>query len=353
MKLRAADYGIYTGVLEKGPGNCITDVPGVKVGHKTLRNGKVNTGVTVIMPGEGNYYVRPFIASGFVHNGFGKTAGLVQIEELGYLETPIALTNTLNVGLVWDAIVEYTIDQCRKEGVDALSISPLVGECNDSAINDIRIRAVSKEDVFEAIETSGTEFEEGAVGAGTGTICYGFKGGIGSSSRRIKIGDSVYTLGVLVQSNFGATRSFLLNGNAVGEKVIEWMETIKAAKHAADDKGSIMMVVATDLPLSSRQLKRVIRRCSMGIARSGSFTGHGSGDVMLGFTTANRLNQMSETPTADITLLGERYLSEVFEACADATHEAIMNSMIAADGCHGLNGDYYPSLKEFIPFVSE
>lgn len=179
---RIRDFGIVPGVMKTGPKNKITDVPGVLVGHKTVRNGDNKTGVTVIVPGPGNVFERKFIAAGYVHNGFGKTCGLVQVEELGTLETPIALTNTLNVGLAADALVEYTIRQCEKDQVEVTSVSPVVGECNDCRINRIQHRAVSMEDVMEAFSGAGEDFEEGDVGAGTGTVCYGLKGGIGSQS---------------------------------------------------------------------------------------------------------------------------------------------------------------------------
>ena len=179
---RIRDFGIVPGVMKTGPKNKITDVPGVLVGHKTVRSGDSRTGVTVIVPGPGNVFDRKFIAAGYVHNGFGKTCGLVQVEELGTLETPIALTNTLNVGLAADALVEYTIRQCAKEQVEVTSVSPVVGECNDCKINRIQHRAVSMEDVMEAFSRADEDFEEGDVGAGTGTVCYGLKGGIGGKS---------------------------------------------------------------------------------------------------------------------------------------------------------------------------
>ena len=218
---RIRDFGIVPGVMKTGPKNKITDVPGVLVGHKTVRSGDSRTGVTVIVPGPGNVFDRKFIAAGYVHNGFGKTCGLVQVEELGTLETPIALTNTLNVGLAADALVEYTIRQCAKEQVEVTSVSPVVGECNDCKINRIQHRAVSIEDVMEAFSRADEDFEEGDVGAGTGTVCYGLKGGIGSASRIMRIGGKKYTLGVLVQSNFGATEDLVINGIRAGERILE------------------------------------------------------------------------------------------------------------------------------------
>ena len=202
MKKRIRDYGIIIGRHETGPLNKLTDVPGVTVGHCTVDTEEHKTGVTVILPCRDNMFEKKLTAAAFVHNGFGKTAGTLQIEELGTLETPIALTNTLNVGLVHDAMVDYMTERCRNEGIEVKSLNPVVGECNDSNLNNIAERAVTKEHVFEAIRAAASDFAEGDVGAGKGTVCFGMKGGIGSASRLVKIGGETFTVGVLVQSNF-------------------------------------------------------------------------------------------------------------------------------------------------------
>ena len=331
MKKRIRDYGIIIGRHETGPLNKLTDVPGVTVGHCTVDTEEHKTGVTVILPCRDNMFEKKLTAAAFVHNGFGKTAGTLQIEELGTLETPIALTNTLNVGLVHDAMVDYMTERCRNEGIEVKSLNPVVGECNDSNLNNIVGRAVTKEHVFEAIRTASSDFAEGDVGAGKGTVCFGMKGGIGSASRIVKTGGETFTVGVLVQSNFGSTRNFVLDGKPLGDILAARIEDIKK------DEGSIMMVGGTDLPVSDRQLKRLIRRCGVGLSRCGSFMGHGSGDIMLGFTTANRIPQ--DEPFVEIRQVGEEYLNDAFEAVAEATEEAILNSLSMADTVTGYNGN--------------
>lgn len=346
---RIRDYGIIPGRMKTGKRNKITDVPGVLVGHATIKNENNCTGVTVILPGSDNAFVNKYTAASYVHNGFGKSSGLVQIDELGTLETPIALTNTLNVGLVWDALAGYVIRQCQAEGFDPLSLNPVVGECNDSQINDILNRAVKEQHVLEAIDGAAEDFEEGDVGAGAGTICYGLKGGIGSASRVIELDGKEYTIGVLVQSNFGATADFVLDGRAVGETILKLRKEKERMAAAECDKGSIMTILATDLPVSHRQLKRIIRRTAVGIARTGAYTGHGSGEVMIGFTTANRIPPSSQGKLIAQTVIHEDFINRAFQAAAEASHEAILNSMVCAHRTAGRKGESYYSLAEFLP----
>ena len=253
------------GRMPHGPRNLITDVPGVRVGHATIDDGDVHTGVTVVMPPPSNPFLDKLTAASCVFNGFGKTQGLVQVDELGSLETPIALTNTLNVGRVHDAMVAWLIDRCAEDGVRLTSVNPVVCECNDSRISRIEKRTVGENEVRAAIASASEDFAQGAVGAGRGTICYGMKGGIGSSSRQIRLGDETFTIGVLVQSNYGASADF--------------RKATLPPSLAECDQGSIIIIVATDLPLSCRQLRRVLRRCSVGMARLGSYIGHGSGEI--------------------------------------------------------------------------
>ena len=345
---RIRDYKITPGRMQTGARNKITDVPGVRVGHCTVDEGKNHTGVTVILPGTDNAFTRKYTAAAYVHNGFGKSQGLVQIQELGSLETPIALTNTLNVGLVWDALAGYALKQCEKDGVTALSINPVVGECNDSRINRIGVRAVKEAHVLAAIASASEEFEEGAVGAGRGTVCYGLKGGIGSASRTFEIGENVYTLGVLVQSNFGATADFLLDARAMGEEILAKKKEKDDMAASEQDQGSILTIVATDLPVTSRQLYRIIRRAGVGIAKTGGYTGNGSGEIMIGFTTANRLEEPDESGLRTIRAIPEERINDAFLAAAEATQEAILNSMVCAEGCRGLGGEMYYSLSEFL-----
>ena len=326
--------------MKKGKLNKISDVAGVTVGHFTVSNEEHNTGVTVIMPCPEDtpfIFSHKMVASCAVLNGFGKSQGLVQIEELGTLETPIALTNTLNVGKVHDALVEYMVDKAREHQVSLRSVNPVVGECNDSSLNKITERVIGTAEVMQAIETASADFEEGAVGAGRGTTCFGLKGGIGSASRVFKIGKETYTLGVLVQSNFGSTADLRIDGEPVGKRI-----AAEIAKNEPD-KGSIMMIAATDLPVTDRQLKRILKRAGVGLARLGSYWGHGSGDVVIGFSTAQRLAWDDEGPTLAVRMLNEEYINEAFRAMADATEEAVLNSMLQAEAVGNRH-----SLKEFL-----
>lgn len=331
---------LHIGRMEKGRRNAITDVPGVKVGHYTVDTDRHKTGVTVVMPCADDIFTNKMIAACHVLNGFGKTAGLVQIEELGTLETPIALTNTLNVGLVHDAMVEYMCRAAEKNGYAIRSVNPVVCECNDATLNDIRHRAISQKEVFAAIDNAAEDFAQGDVGAGKGMICHGLKGGIGSASRIIKMDGQQYTLGVLVQTNHGSMRDLRINGTAVGEEID------RELAGDAPDQGSCIMIVATDLPVTDRQLRRIIKRCSVGLARLGSFIGHGSGEIMIGFSTANRI--AAEGEMMHIRCIHESQISTAFRAAAEATEEAVLHSMLMADTVKGYSGEIRRSLREWI-----
>ncbi len=341
---RIADYGIRIGTMPKGPLNKITDVPGVTVGHCTVDTAEHKTGVTVILPAQDNLFQNKLPAACFVWNGFGKTAGLPQIEELGTIETPIALTNTLNVGKVHDALVEYMVQCCEKDNVEMKSLNPIVGECNDSGLNNILKRAVNEKEVFSAIESACADFEEGDVGAGKGTICHGLKGGIGSASRQIELDGKTYTLGVLVQSNYGKLADLIVNHDPIGERILKEQELTDVKV----DKGSIMMVVATDLPVSDRQLRRIIKRCSVGLARLGSYVGHGSGEIMIGFSTAYRISHTSEQDVIPTAQMHEGKLDLAFRAAAECCEEAVLNSMVCAHAVTGYKGDTRHSLSEYL-----
>lgn len=344
--MRLRDYGYQIGTMPTGPRNAITDVPGVTVGHSTIHNDQCHTGVTVILPAQDNLFTNKLTAACYIHNGFGKTTGLMQIEELGSLETPIALTNTLNVGLVHDALVSYTLEQCRQDGVSLRSVNPVVGECNDGRLSNIALRPVTRDHVYAAIQNASQSVPEGSLGAGAGTICYGLKGGIGTASRQMTLGDTTYTLGVLVQSNFGSTQDLMVAGKPLGRDLVHSIAGKKIAPTKVD-AGSIMMIVGTDLPLSSRQLRRVIRRCGVGLARTGSYLGHGSGEVMIGFTTANRI--LYDGPElVSHTTLREDLLDIPFRAVAEATEEAVLNSMTAANTITGYQNNTVYSLSEFL-----
>ena len=340
MKKRIRDYGIRIGDHPAGALNKLTDVPGVRVGHYTVDTEEHKTGVTVILPCEENIFASRLTAAAFVHNGFGKTAGIPQIEELGTLESPIALTNTLNVGKVHDALVDYMVEQCERDGVELASMNPVVGECNDASLNKITERVIGIPEVRAAIDGACRDFEEGDVGAGKGTTCFGMKGGIGSASRVVELDGKTYVVGVLVQSNFGKTKHFVLDGKPMGELLSGKIE------EARKDEGSIMMVVGTDLPVSDRQLKRIIRRAGVGLSRCGSFMGHGSGDIMLGFSTGNVYRKEEDRAVIPAAVMNEAMLDDVFEAAAEATEEAVLNSLAAAHTFTGYKGNTRYSLTD-------
>ena len=344
LNKKIRDYGFNLGTNQTGINNSITDVPGVKVGHKTLDNGNIKTGVTVIMPHGGNMFKEKLIAASHVINGFGKSLGLIQIDELGTIETPIVLTNTLNVGIAHEAIVRYMLDSNNDIGTSTGSVNPIVGECNDGELNDIRGLHVTKEDVFEAIENCDIEFLEGNVGAATGMICYDLKGGIGSSSRIVKLGQTDFTVGVLVLSNFGSLEDFVLKGDPIGQRI----KSILPDNKTTEDKGSIVSILATDIPLSSSQLKRVIKRIQSGIARTGSYTGHSSGEVCVGFSTANKINHYEAKEIFSINILNDDHINKIFKATVEATEEAVLNSMVCSTTTIGRDNKKVYSLKDFI-----
>ncbi len=343
---RIADYGVHIGSLPRGARNKITDVPGVRVGHATIDDARHHTGVTVILPCEDNMFKLKLTAASFVLNGFGKTQGLVQVDELGTLETPIALTNTLNVGKVHDALVGYMAARCKAEHVEMHSINPVVGECNDAAFNDIADRPVEAAHVMQAIASACEDFAEGCVGAGAGVVCHGLKGGIGSASRRLDIAGAHYTLGVLVQANHGTLSELHVAERALGREIIARRGAQPATQ--PQDRGSIMMVLATDLPLCDRQLRRVLKRCAVGLARNGSYFGHGSGDVMIGFTTANRVPHGGMHRVLTRQTLTEHTLEFAFRAAAEATQEAVLNALAAATEMTAPDGTVYESLARYL-----
>ncbi len=323
---RARDLGIVIGTLPTGPNNAITDVEGVRVGHVSLiRGGDVRTGVTAILPHPGNVFWDKVPAALFVGNGFGKLAGATQIQELGTIETPILLCGTLNVPRVADALIGYMLDLPGMERVQ--SINPVVGETNDGALNDIRGRHVGEAEVLEAITSaSAGPVEEGSVGAGVGTRCLGFKGGIGTSSRRVEVPTvGTYTLGVLVQTNFGG--SLRVDGAPVGRALRSGR-----APAAAHESGSCMIVLATDAPLESSSLRRLAARAIGGMARAGASLSNGSGDYVIAFSTAEevRIHSRDGDRLRSGPRLGNDSLSPLFVAAIDATEEAILNSLLRA-----------------------
>ena len=332
---------LQIGRMERGPRNAITDVAGVRVGHCTVDSERHKTGVTVILPCEDDIFRRKMVAAYHVLNGFGKTTGLMQIGELGTLETPIALTNTLNVGLVHDAMVEYMCRQAEQRGYRIASVNPVVCERNDASLNDIRHRAVGQAEVFAAIESASSEFALGDVGAGKGMTCHDLKGGIGTSSRIVEVDGERFTLGVLVLTNHGSLRDLTIGGQNVGAEIEGRI------REDSPDEGSCIMIMGTDLPVTSRQLGRVIRRCSVGLARLGSYIGHGSGEVMVGFSTANRIP--AEGGCLNFRCIHESHMDDAFRAAAEATEEAVLRSMLEAESVTGYTGKVRRSLRQFWP----
>src|SRR5438309_198323 len=330
---RSSDLGLKVGILPTGPLDAITDLAGVEVGHTTvIRGDDVRTGVTAIVPHPGNLYREKVPGAVFVGNGFGKLAGFTQVEEMGDIETPILLTSTTSVPRVADALISYMLALPGNE--DVLSINPVVGETNDGYLSDIRGRHITPEDVFGAIKNAKSgPVEEGAVGAGTGTVVFGFKGGIGTSSRRLPPKLGGYTVGVLVQTNFGGVLT--MAGAPVGRELGRYYlrEELQQEGRATDrGEGSVMVVIATDAPVDARNLKRLAARAMLGLGRTGAAGSNGSGDYVIAFSTSLQMRIRSEDngSTRKIEVLANERMSPLFLAVIEATEEAVYNSLLRA-----------------------
>ena len=351
-RVRARDLGIPLGRFKPGRWNAITDVAGVKVGHATvvrgpagpLRVGKgpVRTGVTAVLPNEGQVFVERVVGGGFILNGAGEVSGLTQVLEWGLLETPIFLTNTLSVGAVSDAAVKWMVERHPGIGAQHDVIIPVVGECDDSWLNDIAGRHVREEHVYEALATaSDGPVAEGNVGGGTGMITCDFKGGIGTASRKLPESMGGYTVGVLVMSNFGLRRQLRVGGLPVGEVLEARYRELPRRKQ---DYGSIIAVIATDAPLITHQLNRLAKRAALGIGRVGSTAAHGSGEIVLAFSTANKVPRESRKMVYRVKILLDQRLDPLYEAVIEATEEAILNALCMARDASGANGNVVPAL---------
>lgn len=331
----AEAYGIRIGVMQKGPTNSIVDVVGVKVGHVTLIVAdSIRTGVTAILPHGNNLFQQKVPAAVFTGNGFGKLAGTTQIKELGNIESPVILTNTLSVAEGMNGVIRYTLAQTGNEQVQ--SVNAVVGETNDGGLNDIRGKHVTAEHVLQAINTASTQkTQQGNVGAGTGTVCFGFKGGIGTASRKLPASLGGYTVGVLVQTNFGGVLQ--IDGVPVGEKLGRY--SFSNQLHNPVD-GSCMIVVATDAPLDSRNLERLAKRAFMGLAKTGGIASNGSGDYVIAFSNnaSVLIAHDSKTSTITTTVLRNDEMSPLFMAAIEATEEAIINSLFMATDMKGKGG---------------
>lgn len=346
---RARDLGLIIGELPAGQWNAITDVPGVRVGHCSVRfgegelrpgHGPARTGVTAILPQEGDCFQHKLEAAAYVVNGFGKSIGLPQLQELGQLESPILLTNTLNVPRVADALLDYMLAANPDIGINTGTINLVVGECNDGYLNDIQGRHVQAEHVLTALHSAtGGPVAEGDVGGGTGMVAFGFKGGIGTASRLLPPELGGYTVGVLVMSNFGTRRQLLVGGVPIGLALADYQEE-------RENDGSIMVVVATDAPLKSRQLLRLAKRVPFGLARTGSIAANGSGDFVIAFSTGLTQSHDAAAGSLQQAALAEngRLISAFFQATVEAVEESVLNSLLAAHSTEGRDGHLVPAL---------
>lgn len=323
----------------RGERDLITDVPGVKVGHVTLKEGDVHTGVTAVLPHGGNCFQDKVMAGVSVINGFGKSVGLIQIQELGTIETPILLTNTLSVGTACEELTRYMLEGNPDIGVTTGTVNCVVTECNDGRLNDIRGLHVRPEHVRQALANAGEDFEEGAVGGGTGMVCLGLKGGIGSASRRVDVDGQTYTVGALVMSNFGAPGNLIIGGKHYDTNL---------GREERKDEGSIIMLLATDIPLNERQLSRLAKRSMVALGRVGSYCGNGSGDIAIAFTTANRLPHYSQKNILDTKMFYDENIDRVFVAGVEAVEEAIISSLYHAETTTGIRGNCYLGLRDFV-----
>jgi D-aminopeptidase len=346
FRLRARALGIVVGSYAPGPLNAITDVAGVTVGQNTLISGDgplkpglgpVRTGVTVVIPRDDVWH-KKVPAGSFVLNGTGEMTGLAWVTESGFLEYPIALTNTLNVPRVANGVMDWMIARYPEIGITDDTLTPVVAECDDGRLNDIQGRHVSEADVVWALDNASSGIvSEGSVGAGTGMVSYGFKGGIGSSSRRLSEAEGGYTIGVLVNANHGRRPELVVGGVPVG-RLYEAAPPVAQAFSSGQSEGSIIVIIATDAPLDSRQLTRLAKRAALGLARTGSTARHGSGDFMLAFSTANSIPHYPKEPTFQQIHLADTHLNPMITATVEATEEAILNALTMATTVVGRDG---------------
>lgn len=333
------------GQLSSGPRDAITDVAGVTVGHATRAEGDCQTGVTVVRPHAGDVYLDKVPAAASVINGFGKSTGLVQVRELGVLETPIALTNTFGVGTVANAQIRQAIAMNPQIGREWATVNPLVFECNDGYLNDIQALAVTEADYDAAYLAADVDFAQGAVGAGRGMSSFSFKGGIGSASRLAAISpDQRYTVGALVLSNFGRLPLMTIAGRPFGKRYLAQQQ-----EDTGPEKGSIILLLATDAPLDARQLGRLSLRAAAGLARTGSVFGHGSGDIAMAFSTAYTIPHQADRAMPALAMLHESRIDRLFEAAAEACEQAIVAALWRAETVHGRDGHVRRAVTEAIP----
>jgi D-aminopeptidase len=340
--------GPRVGRLAAGPRDSIADVAGVTVGHATLATGDLQTGVTVVRPHAGDPFTDKVTAAAVVINGFGKSVGLMQLNELGVFESPIALTTTLSVGTIAMAQVRATIAAHPGLARTTTTVNPLVFECNDGYLNDVQALAIREAHYDDALAAASAEFARGAVGAGRGMSCFGLKGGIGTASRLAGEAPLTFTLGALALANFGRLATLTVAGTPLGAVLAERLAQRESAT-TRPDQGSVIVVLATDAPLDHRQLRRVATRAAAGIGRTGSYYGHGSGDIALAFTTAATVPHDPQEPVRDVRVLAETALEPLFEAAAEATEQAIVDALFAAETVTGFAGHTRYALIDLAP----
>lgn len=339
----------HVGSLPHGPRNAITDVAGVTVGHHTLNASEVQTGVTVVRPHAGDLFRDRVPAAAVVINGFGKSIGLVQVEELGVLETPIALTNTFSVAEVATAQIRQCIAANPETGRALSTVNPLVFECNDGYLNDIQRMAITEQHYLQAFDSAGVEVQEGSVGAGRGMTSFGLKGGVGTASRCVPAADGTqHRVGALVLANFGKLSQLTLAGQALGAQLELLLAAADQLPPTEPEKGSIILLIATDAPLDARQLRRLALRAGAGLARTGSVFGHGSGDIALAFSTAYTVPQQPEHAMPALAMLHDGLIDGLFQAVADSTEQAILHALWRASTVTGRNGHQRHALADLL-----
>ena len=350
-RIRAREMGIAPGIFPTGPKNSLTDVSGVLVGHTTIHKGSgphvpgegpIRTGVTAILPRQGNVWQNAVAAGSFILNGAGEMSGLIQVQEWGLIESPILLTNTHSVGTCSEAVVSHLSSIYPKLGISHDVLIPLVGECDDSWLNDIVGQHVDTNHVIEAITNANSKMvPEGSVGSGTGMSCFDFKSGIGSSSRIVKIGLEKYTLGALVMSNFGEIQDLIVDGIPMGKMLMQdYAHLEKRTRNA----GSIITIIATDAPLHGFQLNRLAKRAALGIGRTGSYAAHGSGEIIVAFSTANELPREGRDTVYSLKVMVDQEVNPLYQAVVEATEEAILNSLFMAEDFYGIGDRFCPAI---------
>lgn len=341
-----SQWNMRVGILPTGCRNLLSDVSGVTVGHHTLDDGETQTGVTAVLPHGGNIFLDKVMASCHVINGFGKSMGLVQIEELGTIETPIVLTNTLSAGTAYTAVVKHMLRENPDIGRTTGTVNPVICECNDGYINDIRALRVEESHVQSALADAKADFAEGAVGAGRGMSCHEMNGGIGSASRVVTLDGKEYTVGALLMTNHALFRDLTILGDAVGRN-------LQSVRKTEKDKGSCIVLLATDAPMNERQLRRLCRRAVTGLSRTGSYMANGSGEIAIAFSTANRVPHYANTGVLPLSMIWDESMDDFFRAAAEVVEESVLSSMLHSQTMTGFQGRRLLSLSTYLQITDK